>query len=120
LGLGLLLNFLVISVNGGLMPISPEMAARLYPAVAVNTWETGQQLAGNKDVVLPAPKTRLWSLSDRFFASFPLRNSYRVAFSLGDILIASGIFWWLWMANSPSSGQEPEIPATSASNIQRQ
>ena len=31
LGLGLLLNLLVIIINGGLMPITPETARALYP-----------------------------------------------------------------------------------------
>ena len=41
LGLGLFLNLLVITLNGGLMPLSPHTAAALYPDLPFSTWEIG-------------------------------------------------------------------------------
>jgi hypothetical protein len=94
LGAGLLLNFLVIVLNGGLMPISPEAVRRIYPNVPETAWSVGRRLGNGKDIVLPVSATRLWFLSDRFLA--PDWLHYPVAFSAGDVLVALGAFWLLW------------------------
>ena len=85
--LGLGLNFLVILLNGGLMPISPELAAKLSPGT---TLEMGQRFGQSKDIVLSTHITRFEWLSDRFFVSTGINQ---IAFSLGDVLIAFGAFW---------------------------
>ena len=41
LGLGLILNLLVIILNGGLMPLAPETAQALYPEVSLSVWQIG-------------------------------------------------------------------------------
>jgi hypothetical protein len=94
LGLGLALNLLVILVNGGLMPISPENAGRLVPQFAAETWQSGNRFGKTKDVILEADEIRLSFLSDRFIS--PSWFPYRFVFSLGDIFIAIGVFWVLW------------------------
>jgi hypothetical protein len=94
LGLGLALNFLVIVFNGGLMPISPELVSRLLPDAAPGFWQIGERLGSGKDIVLEMERTNLYFLSDRF--SLPDWIHYRVAFSLGDVLISAGAFWLLW------------------------
>lgn len=94
LGSGLLLNFLVIAANGGLMPISPESVRKLYPDAPDTSWQIGERLGSGKDIVLPVSDTRLWFLSDRFL--FTDWSVFRVAFSLGDVFIAIGAFWLLW------------------------
>ena len=94
MGIGLLLNLAVIALNGGLMPISPEATAYLYPDDAVNSWQVGDQLYGSKNIVLDPAGTRLELLADRFV--LPGNFWYRVVFSLGDVLIAIGVFWLLW------------------------
>ena len=89
LAAGLLLNFTVILLNGGLMPISPATVEKLLPGNNLN-FQVGERLGTTKDILLPEAQTYLYWLSDRF--TFPAWMSYRVAFSLGDILIAMGAF----------------------------
>ena len=99
LGLGVALNLMVITLNGGLMPISPETVTRLVPDAPPDVWQIGQRLGNSKDVILPVAVTRLSWLSDRFL--LPTWLPYRVAFSLGDAFIAGGSFWLLWKSAGP-------------------
>ena len=94
LGLGLGMNLLVIVLNGGWMPISPESVQRLVPGASSETGQIGHRLGTGKDILLTASVTRLWWLSDRFL--FPNWLPWRVAFSLGDVFISIGAFWLLW------------------------
>lgn len=94
LGLGLLLNFLVIVLNGGLMPISPETVRKIYPHAPESSWQVYERLGSGKDIVLPVSETQLWFLSDRFV--LPDWMNYQVAFSAGDVFIAIGALWLLW------------------------
>jgi hypothetical protein len=96
LGLGLALNLVVILLNGGLMPVSPETVARLAPNAPINSWHIGERLGTGKDIVLTLDQTRLWFLSDRFL--LPDGASTRAALSMGDFLIALGASWMLWSA----------------------
>lgn len=106
LRLGLALNLLVILLNGGLMPISPEMAVRLMPSPA-DSLQVGERFGTSKDIVLPVDQTLLWWLSDRFYLALKYPFSYRVAYSPGDVLIALGAFWLLW-ASSEKLKSPPE------------
>jgi len=103
LGLGLALNLMVILLNGGYMPISPETVRKIFPAAPDSAWQIGRRLGNGKDIVLPVEETRLWFLSDRFL--FPDDWNLYVAFSFGDILIALGAFWLLWSLGGPSNAQ---------------
>ncbi len=94
LGLGLLANLLVISLNGGLMPLMPENAARLIPQGSPVVLRLGERVGFGKDILLEKAAARLWFLGDVFM--LPDFFRYPLAFSIGDILISMGAFWLLW------------------------
>lgn len=99
LGLGLLFNFLVISLNGGMMPISPEITNQLIePGTTINL-QIGQRVGTGKDILLQPADTKLSFLSDRF--TLPKWIPFRLAYSFGDILISMGAFWLLWQLGGP-------------------
>jgi hypothetical protein len=102
LGTGLALNLTVIVLNGGLMPVSPEIVAQLLPDVPVDAWQVGERVGWN--TVLPVAGTRLWLLSDHLL--LPAWFPYRKALSIGDILIAGGAFWYLWALGGPERVEE--------------
>ena len=97
ISLGFLLNFLAIIMNGGFMPISLEMVKRLTSNTNTS-WIVGQRFGYTKDVILSPELTRLFVLTDRL--TLPDWINYRVAFSIGDVLISIGVIWLLWMLGS--------------------
>jgi len=99
LGLGLFANLLVISLNGGLMPLMPENAAKLLPSDSPVVLKLGERVGFGKDILLEKAATRLWFLGDAFMLPEVFR--YPLAFSIGDILISVGAFWLLWKLGSP-------------------
>ena len=90
IGLGLLLNFLVMVANGGFMPITPEALTQAGYASLASSLESGVRVGRSKNILLAREETRLWVLSDTFVLprSFPLSR----VFSPGDIVIAIGAF----------------------------
>jgi len=101
---GLFLNLLVMSLNGGLMPIRPEAVVKIFPALSPDVWQVGARLGYGKDIVLTLEQTRLWWLSDYFvLADNPW---FRMAFSVGDIFIAVGAFLYLWSLGGPNLQSE--------------
>jgi hypothetical protein len=89
---GIVFNLTVMTANGGFMPISPQTAARLMPEDILQDAKIGNRF-GSKDILLPPQDTRLEWLADRFLP--PVWFPYQVAFSLGDVFIALGVFWLL-------------------------
>lgn len=89
---GVIFNLSVMTANGGFMPISPQTASRLVSEDQLQDIGVGNRF-GSKDVLLHSHQTRLEWLADRFLPPdwFP----YQVAFSLGDVFIAFGVFWLL-------------------------
>jgi len=108
LGLGLLANFIAISLNGGMMPLMPENAARLMPADSSATLQLGERVGFGKDILLEKANTRLWFLGDVFM--LPEIFRYPLAFSIGDILISTGAFWLLWRLGSPRQLSKEVLP----------
>jgi|SRR5271157_15627 len=96
---GLVLNLVVITANGGFMPISPQTASHLVPATVLAKYQIGSRFGTGKDILLLAENTRLVWLSDRFLP--PAWSPYQVAFSPGDILIAAGAFWLMLTQGKP-------------------
>ena len=87
--IGTALNFTVIAANRGFMPISPQTAGHLVSQTVLENIQPGDRF-GTKDILLLPEDTRFEWLADRFLP--PAWSAYQVAFSLGDVLIAFGIF----------------------------
>lgn len=93
MGLGLALNLIVIIWNGGLMPVSTRTIKQITQDHPAANWEVGQRYAESKDIVLNEKDIRLRFLSDRFV--LPDWVPYRIAFSMGDMFIGLGAFWFM-------------------------
>ncbi len=91
IGAGFAANFLVMLLNGGYMPITFEAVEQIGHSRKALGTEPGARVMGTKDVVLPRDATIGWWLSDIFVLPppFPIPS----VFSLGDALIAAGVFW---------------------------
>lgn len=100
-GLGLLANLLVIGLNGGFMPITPETLTAINPGSQWEQWYPGLHYGGSKDIILPRGETVLWFLSDILVLPPPF--PWPTAFSVGDLLIGAGIVWFL-----QAPGEHPE------------
>ena len=86
---GVVLNLAVMSANSGFMPISPQTASHLVSEDSLLDIQPGSRI-GTKDILLHPQDTRFEWLADRFLT--PAWSPYQVAFSLGDILVAIGVF----------------------------
>jgi len=93
IGLGLLLNFLVIVLNGGFMPITPEALVQTGYDANAPRLETGYLVAYSKNIVMEPGEARLWFLSDILVlpSPFPIPS----VLSLGDVFIVAGTFFFL-------------------------
>ena len=93
IGLGLLLNFLVMAVNGGFMPITPETLVQIGYDGNASQLETGYIVGRTKNVVAEPGEASLWFLSDVMVIPRPF--PIPTALSLGDLLIVLGVFFFL-------------------------
>ena len=105
--IGAVLNFTVITANGGFMPISPQVASRLVSEKVLSDIPLGTRF-GTKDILLLKEYTHFEILSDRFLP--PAWLPYQVAFSLGDVFLAVGIFWLLAVQKINISNEERTSP----------
>jgi hypothetical protein len=87
---GIALNLLVMGANGGTMPVSPTTLASMSNVSA----KPGTVVHWTKDRVLEDDQARLPWLGDRLLLPGYLR--YLAAWSIGDVLILTGIGLLLW------------------------
>lgn len=108
IGAGLIANFAVMLLNGGYMPITPEALAQSGHASNALSSGPGARVFSSKDIVLTRDATVAWWLSDIFVLPppFPIAS----AFSLGDITIALGAFWFLQKGMRAASRDEGSRP----------
>ena len=88
IGAGLLLNFLVIVTNGGLMPISATNLEAGGLGDKLVELELGDSVPQTKNVLLDESDTHLRLLSDRLTWGSP--GPFPV-FSIGDAVIGAGL-----------------------------
>jgi hypothetical protein len=88
-GLGVISNLVVISANGGFMPITPETLVKINRESTIEQWPEGLHFGYSKDIILDRDDTVLWALSDVLVIPPPF--PWPTAFSAGDVLIAMGI-----------------------------
>jgi hypothetical protein len=88
IGIGMLLNLLVIVANGGLMPIAPATMERAGLEDELVELELGDSVPQTKNVLLDEGDTHLELLSDRITwgSSGPVP-----VFSIGDAVIGIGL-----------------------------
>ena len=103
-GLGLLSNLMVIGLNGGFMPITPDALARVGFDITDPALSPGSHVGNSKDMVLLREETRLWLLSD-IFAS-PRILPWLFVFSIGDVITSIGVFV-LILRGMSASGSAP-------------
>ena len=85
--IGFVLNVIVMTANGGLMPLSPENAERVFSNERLVNIGIGDTLPYSKSVLLDVSQTRLEFLSDIIFVTVPVMNIY----SIGDVLLGMGV-----------------------------
>jgi hypothetical protein len=88
--IGIALNLLVMGANGGTMPVNPTTLVRMSGLDA----KSGTALYWTKDRVLADDQASLSWLGDRLL--LPGRLRYLAAWSIGDVLILTGIGLLLW------------------------
>jgi len=91
IGVGLLLNLIVIFANGGLMPVSSESLEQAGLTEKAAGVQLGEMLTGSKGVLLSRDQTHLWFLSD----IIPIPGPVPSIFSPGDLVIGAGFVLFL-------------------------
>jgi hypothetical protein len=89
---GALANALVITANGGLMPVTADALRRgaMGEVAAFGEAHPGARLPRTKDVLLEPQETTLWWLSDVLVVPVPPLPRPKVM-SLGDLTLAVGV-----------------------------
>jgi len=102
MALGVLLNFLVIAANAGVMPTSPSALRRIDRGDLAMRLEKGRY---GKNAIL-RPNTRLAFLGDRFPLPWPYYPRPCVV-SLGDFFITLGAVLLLWRGTGAFGWRAP-------------
>ena len=101
IALGLALNILAMSVNGGFMPVTLEALQRAGLGHMALGAENGARIMASKDIILSREATRLWFLSDVLVLGSPMPLT--TVFSVGDVLLMLGAFVLLQRTMRPST-----------------
>ena len=102
--LGLVLNLVVMVINGGWMPVTQSTYEYVHPG---KTTEIGARPPLSKNIVLAREETNLWILSDIIPVILPWR---RWAVSIGDILLIIGVTLFIFKTTSPKEKLLPGEP----------
>jgi hypothetical protein len=94
--LGAVLNLVVITANGGYMPVTPEALERSGHLDRVTVQGEAAFVRGSKDIVLSEEETRLAPLSD--LISTPAWSPVAATMSAGDVFIMLGAAWLAYRA----------------------
>lgn len=110
IGAGMLLNFLAVVSNGGLMPVSPASLERAGLEGEIVGLESGDPVPRTKNVLLDEDDTNLRWLSDRL--TWGSRRPFPV-FSVGDVVVGAGLVVTLaellWPALHRASRDRPSL-----------
>jgi hypothetical protein len=110
IAIGLVLNLLVISSNGGLMPVSPEEVASVNLLDRIEGVQMGEPVPGSKGILMAPGEARLWFLSDVIV--FPPRSPVARVVSVGDLAIGFGLVITLAEAVVRPIAKKNAVPAT--------
>ena len=110
IAIGLFLNLLVISLNGGLMPVSPEEVASVDLLERIEGVQLGEPVPGSKGILMAPGEARLWFLSDVIV--FPPRSPVARVVSVGDLAIGLGLIITLAEAVARPIAKKNAAPAT--------
>jgi hypothetical protein len=97
---GVTLNLIAILANGGYMPIAPQALARIGAGNAAYQMPAGSIVLGSKDILLPPSEARFWMLGDILVIPEPL--PWPTAMSVGDVVLAIGVFWFVLRTTRPN------------------
>ena len=101
-GIGLLMNTVVIAANGGMMPQGPETSHFRHPHAVV-----GDYLARSKTVLLPRANTTLWWLSDTIV--IPSGTHLPLIASPGDLVLGAGLAATVYGLTRPAGRRSASI-----------
>lgn len=109
IGLGLILNMVVMVANDGLMPITGASLARAGLGHLAAGIQPGSPISSAKDVLLAREDIRLWILADILVLPPPVRS----VFSVGDALLALGAFVFFQRATKVPASEQPDEASSS-------
>jgi len=92
LGIGLLLNTIVMVANGGLMPATFDELQHVLPAENARQYGLGQTPVGSKNILLAEEDVNLKFLSDLTPVMWPVPKVY----SVGDFFLFTGFLIFIF------------------------
>ena len=102
--LGIFLNILVMTANGGWMPLTPQMYQFVYPD---RTITAGDKPFGSKNIILPESEINLWLLADIIPVTLPWR---RTVVSTGDVVMMLAAAQFVFGGTATNKLAPPAIP----------